>query len=168
MLQLLSPQSIGQRTNDLFSQYQQSPAAGANAVLASNAGNAAQMSAASSGAGAGITSGLDVLSRAAAAGVGGRTLAQINSDQYTKSRQDAIQSILAGVQGMGSVGPSPNYAAQFGGAGLQFFGPLLAEYLRKGKTAPGTTGASTGGGWGGGSGGNVNTSIYDPLGGMKL
>lgn len=139
--QLLSEGGVSNRANDIMNYFYKSPAYSQVQGLAMNAGRQAQLSAASQGAGMGVTSGMDVIGRAVGAGVGSASLADIVSRRYDAARSEALQANTALASTLGGLGPAPNYTNELFGSSLSFLGPLLGAYLKKryGLNTPSTT-----------------------------
>ena len=134
---ILSPKAISRRTNALQADWYKSPAFGAAQEASLTAGRQAEQSVGR--AGAGVTSGVDVLRGAAAAGLGSATLGQFNAQAYAQSRELAQRQAEAAASGVLGVGARPNIGREMFGASLNFLGPLLAEYLRNKFKAPQAT-----------------------------
>lgn len=129
IMELLSAESVGKRANALQGEWYKSPAYGAAQAASLAAGNMAQAEVGR--AGAGVTSGMDVLRGAASAGLGTATLGQFNAQAYQQSRELAQRQAEASVQGLLGAGISPNINREMMGASLNFLGPLLGSWLRK-------------------------------------
>jgi len=126
---LFLPGNLSQITNEFQDQWYRSPAYGTAQTAAMAAGRQAE--AAVGRAGAGVTSGTDILRGAAAAGLTSGTLSQINAAAYERSRQMALDRARALASGMLGVGPIPSISRQMFGASLGFLGPIYADWIRK-------------------------------------
>lgn len=139
IMALLSPQALEGRTNAIQSAWYRSPAFGAAQEASLAAGRQAES--AVSRAGAGVTSGMDVLRSAGAAGVGSGTLAGLNAAAYNQSRDIAQRQAETAAGANLSIGARPDISREMLGASLNFLGPLFASWLTKRMGVPSTSNA---------------------------
>lgn len=153
LARLFSPEALAARTNANQAEWYKSPAYGAAQASSLAAGRMAEASV--TRAGAGVTSGMDVLQGAAAAGLGTATLGKFNADAYQQSRSLALQQAQGEAGGLLGAGVSPDTNREMLGASLGFLGPLLANWYKqryggvsgsRGYYAP--SGRAQGGIWG--------------------
>ena len=126
---LFSPGALAERTNKIQAEWYRSPAYGAAQAGSIAAGRLAESEVGR--AGAGVTSGIDVLRGGVAAGLGPAFLAKSNADAYTQSQtlaQQQAQGLAASLVGTPS---PPNISREMLGASLNFIGPLLTSWLRR-------------------------------------
>jgi hypothetical protein len=138
VLELLSAESVNKQADANQAAWYRSPAYGAAQAASLAAGRMAETEVGR--AGAGVTSGMDVLRGAASAGLGTATLGKFNADAYLQSRDLAQRQREASASALLGVGVSPDINREMLGASLNFLGPLLGSWLKKkynwGDTTP--------------------------------
>lgn len=123
---LMSPEAIAGRANQYQKAWYESPAFTHTQSAALSAGRQAE--AAVGRAGAGVTSGMDVLRSGAAAGLGTGLISRASADAWLKNLDLAQNAAFAHA---GGIRPEPNYSHELFGAGLNFFGPIFTKWLSK-------------------------------------
>jgi len=131
LMQLFSSQNIGKRTGEFYNQFLQGPGyAGAQRSIA-GASNVLQNQLGRNLGASGLRgSGIGALLPALGGSFSGSALGGLQTAGYGQARSDALDAIRAQAGGLTSVGPTPNYTQQFFGAGLDFLGPILQQYLQ--------------------------------------
>lgn len=144
LMQLFSSKNIGARTGEFYNQFLQGPGyAGAQRSIA-GASNVMQNQLGRNLGASGLRgSGVGALLPALGGAFSGSALGGLQTAGYGQARGDALSSIQNQANALQGVGPSPNYGNQLFGAGMDFLGPLIQQYLQQ-----------RGGGGGGGMGGH--------------
>lgn len=166
MASLFQPGNLAARANENQDAWYKSPAYGAAQASSLAAGRMAE--AGVQRAGAGVTSGMDVLTAGAAAGLGTATLGKFNADAYTKSRELAQRQAEAEANALLGGGMPQDISREMAGLSVASLGPMLTQWL--GSRTPGTPAGATPAGafapgqepdiWGDPSGSNLNRTTY--------
>ena len=132
LMTLFSPQNVNRQTGQFYNQFLQGPGyAGAQRSIAGGA-NALQNQLGRNLGSAGLRgSGIGALLPGLASSYSGSQLGGLQTAGYNQARSDAMGAINQQAGVLGQIGPSPNYTQQFFGAGLDFLGPLLRQYLQQ-------------------------------------
>jgi hypothetical protein len=127
MRNLFTPGALAKRADENQEAWYKSPSYGAAQASSLAAGRMAEASV--SRAGAGVTSGMDILQGAAASGLGTATLGKFNADAYTQSRELAQRQAEAELNALMGGGMPVDVSREMAGASINALGPLLAKYF---------------------------------------